>query len=269
MQINVPVMILGIHDLYPVMCGCHDCESGHSFGPAMREYYLIHYIKSGQGSFTYGEKSWQLTKGQCFLICPNEITLYKADEKQPWHYTWVAFSGEYAKGLLAAVGLGSENHVFESGPATVLFEELYEKIIRNDFAHGKPEYYLLSLLWSLFFLLPQVETHETQSTRYVKKTRDYIFSMYTNKISVASLAQFCGLDRRYLCRIFKKEIGMTLQEYILDYRLSKAHALLLETSLTIGDTARSVGYTDVYNFSKMFKKKYGVSPRNIRVQNNG
>jgi AraC-like DNA-binding protein len=93
--------------------------------------------------------------------------------------------------------------------------------------------------------------------------------MYTNKISVASLAHFCGLDSRYLCRIFKKETGMTLQEYILDYRLSKAHVLLLETSLTIGDTARSVGYTDVYNFSKMFKKKYGVSPRNIRVKNSG
>ena len=75
-----------------------------------------------------------------------------------------------------------------------------------------------------------------------------------------------GIDRRYLSRIFLRETGMTPKEYLVRIRLSRAADLLENSSCTVTETARSVGYDDVYNFSKIFKKKYGISPAYYRQQ---
>jgi AraC-like DNA-binding protein len=95
---------------------------------------------------------------------------------------------------------------------------------------------------------------------YTKRTKDYIMANYANHISIEGIAYMLGIDRRYLCRVFYKNTGNTPQNFLINYRLEKAAALLNKHSYSVSEAARSTGYDDIYNFSKMFKKKYGVPP---------
>lgn len=263
MEKQVPVFNTGLHDLYPLFCGYEDCCHSHSFGPAVREYFLIHFIKKGQGVFTRGKKEYPLSKGQCFLIQPNEVTIYQADRDKPWTYIWIAFNGESAGGFIKSAGL-DENPVFGNDRISAAFDRLRAYIFGSPQGSGKNEFAMLSILYAIFDALPQKSADLSQRELYVKMVRNYVGNMAAGAISVERLASFCGLDRHYLCRVFKEQTGLTLQEYVIDFRMKKARQLLLYTSLAVGEVAHSVGYTDAYNFSKMFKKYNGMSPLNFR-----
>ncbi len=66
-------------DLYLCFCGMSACRPNHSFGPAVRPNYIIHYILSGKGTYQVGERRYEIRQGQGFLIEPEAVTFYKAD----------------------------------------------------------------------------------------------------------------------------------------------------------------------------------------------
>ena len=66
-----------IGSLYVNCCGCSQTESLHSFGPASKPHYLIHYVLSGKGIFRFHDKEYRLEKGYGFLIQPNELAFYQ------------------------------------------------------------------------------------------------------------------------------------------------------------------------------------------------
>ena len=67
-------------------CGVQRCGAHHSWGPAVRDHYLIHYITSGHGVFTSGGKTYSLSSGDGFLVTPSHVVSYVADEDDPWEY---------------------------------------------------------------------------------------------------------------------------------------------------------------------------------------
>jgi AraC-like DNA-binding protein len=80
------------------------------------------------------------------------------------------------------------------------------------------------------------------------------------------IAQKMNLDRRYLSRIFKEKTGVTIKDYLIGVRMEEAKRRL-ETGESITDAARLCGYDDVCNFSKMFKKRFGISPQQWQQKN--
>ncbi len=81
-------------------------------------------------------------------------------------------------------------------------------------------------------------------------------------ISVEKIAQHLNLDRTYFSVIFKKKTGLSPKQYILSYRMNIAANLIIKKHITVSVVANSVGYSDLYTFSKMFKRHFGVSPSN-------
>ena len=75
-------------ELYLAYCGREICEAGHTYGPAVRQEYLLHYVISGKGTFTADGKTTELGAHDAFLIMPEETTVYRADAKEPWSYVW-------------------------------------------------------------------------------------------------------------------------------------------------------------------------------------
>lgn len=104
-------------DLRPYQYGWEECNSLHSFGPFVRNHYLFHYILNGQGTlFSHavnGEiHEYHLGAGQGFLICPGQINLYTADEKDPWKYVWLEFDGMRVPEFLLRAGLEQDQPVY-------------------------------------------------------------------------------------------------------------------------------------------------------------
>lgn len=75
-----------------------------------------------------------------------------------------------------------------------------------------------------------------------------------------------GINRSYLSDIFKKKLGMPPQNYLVHYRMERGGELLRTTELPIQEVAKRSGYDNPLTFTKMFKKTYGVSPREYRIR---
>lgn len=99
-----------------------------------------------------------------------------------------------------------------------------------------------------------------RSRAYFARALDYIQTNYHRQITVTKLADHLGLTRSYFSRIFQEHAGTTPKEYIVNYRLEKAVELLTENGLSQKEVASLVGYSDVYAFSRMFRRKYGMPP---------
>jgi len=257
-------------DLNMYHCGQENCESGHYFGPAVRDHFLIHYINSGKGKFCIGQKEYVLQKGQGFLICPDIVTYYQADYDDPWFYSWVGFQGLKAEGYLRSAGLTQENPIFTCGHDDYIGNCFSQMMEAKSLQKGR-EMHLLGLLY--LFLSQLIEQngeniiYDYPGSRrdvYVQKAIEYIEKNYSRKMGIAELAHHLGLDRSYLGSVFKEKLNISLQDFLLHYRINKACELLKNTNLSIGNISRSVGYEDPLLFSKLFRKNKGFPPREYR-----
>lgn len=77
-------------------CGLQSCAPNHSWGPGVRDHFLIHFVLSGKGKYVCEGKEYDLKAGDMFLIKPSQVVSYIADENDPWEYYWVGFNGTYA-----------------------------------------------------------------------------------------------------------------------------------------------------------------------------
>jgi len=242
---DVSIVNKHFHDINPLSFGYEKCRKSHSFGPAIREYYLIHYIKEGKGIIINKNGTHTAKKGDIFIIKPHQVNTYTADKNEPWEYIWIGFDGELAKRL----NLIEETVV--SFPEITFFEMLECENIQST----KSEF----LTSKIFMILSILFSNEKGKNDYVKQVSDYIDTNYMNEIYVEDISKLIKLDRRYLCRIFKISTGITIKQYIINIRIKKAKELL-KAGFSISDASSMTGYTDSFNFSKMFKKICGISP---------
>ena len=246
----IPVINKGFAELNPLQAGEEMCRPLHSYGPAIRSYYLIHYVVSGKGVLEKNGERFAVTKGNAFLIRPDELCVYTADEHDPWHYIWVGFDGK-----LASQFDGIED-IFAAP------EKLFEEIALADSYGNCMSEYLASKLFALYTAL----FAEKQSKKdYVEQVSDYISSNYAADITVSGIASVIGVDRTYLSKLFADKIGMSIQEYLITTRISHAEEFL-KSGYMVYEAAAMCGYPDVSNFSRMYKRKKGISPVEARIK---
>lgn len=105
---------------------------------------------------------------------------------------------------------------------------------------------------------------QNQYSRAVVSAILFIEKNYAKEISLNIIAKASGLTPSYFSALFKKEMGETLSNYIIRYRLDIAKQLLRETRLSISEIASSVGYPDIKYFSRLFKKHMNITPSEFR-----
>ncbi len=98
----------------------------------------------------------------------------------------------------------------------------------------------------------------------VGKVKRYVAQHLQEDISCGGIANWVNMNPDYLTRLFKKETGLTVSDYILQERMDVAKTMLARTDLPIGDIAGSVGFNNFSYFSKMFKKVTSVNPQDYR-----
>lgn len=103
---------------------------------------------------------------------------------------------------------------------------------------------------------------ETYTKSYVvKRIINYLTESYDQSISLEQIAHNMYLSPVYISKIFKEETGESPINYLIKIRLERAKEYLqMNNNKSIKWVAKQVGYEDVYHFSKLFKKYYGISP---------
>lgn len=250
--------------------GEETCEPNHFHGPAIRDEYLLHYVISGQGSYIIDDHKYVLRAGQGFFIPPHKITYYQADEKDPWHYTWVGFKGSEAKRLISKTGLGDTEYIFSCGEESDI-RNYFKKMEHIRRINRGREERLIGLTYQILGCLIQDAVHDesrddkdSNQLIYLKEAIMYIRSNYYKPLSISDVASYLAIDRSYLFMIFKQQLNISPKTYLMHYRFNKASHLLISTSLTVNDISFSIGYKDPLTFSKAFKKHFNLSPRHYR-----
>lgn len=251
-------------EFYLCYCGYAKCESLHSFGPAVRPNYLIHLILEGRGLYKVGDTKYDLSAGQGFLIEPEVQTFYQADSKDPWSYLWIGFDGSRAKEYLRDIGLGGGKKTFRYKDSAELKNMVLELLKRNTYTIEN-EFYREGFLYSFFSVLSRnlkadAAPRDDTENLYVRQAIEFIQNNYHYGIRVSDIADYVGVSRGYLHTLFIKNLGQSPQEFLLNFRISRASQLLILTDLTVEGVAQSCGYSDPLVFSKIFKKKHGVTP---------
>lgn len=239
----------------PVHYGQEQCTP--SFKVAVpRPYWLLHFVVSGKGVFQIGNTAVTVQSGQIFVIRPHQPHAYEADMHAPWHYMWVAFESDIPLPDILATD------VITLPSARKLFTELFAA---NEMSVGKEEY-VASRIWELISLLLRMENGKADRPNpYVIRAKQYFEENYMRDIKVADIAKEVCLDRSYFSAVFKKQTGISPQQYLHQYRLEQAAQLLAEGNSTVTAAAYRVGYNNIVNFSRMFKKHFGVPPSHYRA----
>ena len=258
---------LEINDLHVNNFGYSVTKPCHKFGPAVRNFYLIHYIIDGKGEFCVNNNCYALQKGQGFLIEPDYQTVYMADAKEPWTYVWVGFSGKKSTEILNSIGICQDFPIF-----TCCEDQHPEKyvmdMLRHNHASSADSYRQMAMLYLFFSCLTQANKDQTVRSSndnvYVMHAIRYIQNHYSEPLRVEDLADYVGLNRSYLCTLFKKHTGLSPIKYLQTFRLTKAAHLLSMTQLSIASIAFSCGYQEPESFHKIFRQTTGLSPSEYR-----
>ena len=214
-------------------------------GPHIRFFYLIHVVATGNGCFIEGSETHAFSEGDVYIAKPYIPTYYDYEEDSGLKYAWIGFSGNYAKKL---DNMRSVYHL--SGDYYARIKELVDK---NDIVYAQP------VIEILLDIINEILAKEEKEL--LKNVKKYVDENFASDISIETLAKDFSYNRTYLSRIFKKQYGVSLKEYLMNKRLSEALSLILGGQ-KVSAACYQVGFSNPYNFSRSFKKRYGVSPAN-------
>lgn len=252
-------------------CGYAECEPFHSYGPATRSNYIIHYILDGKGTYQVGEQKYQLSKGQGFLIEPETLTFYQADKDEPWSYLWVGFGGSEAGKLIQDIGLNSRQLIYQCDYGEEL-KEIVFSMLKHTQSTASNLYYLQGRLYDFFSVLTRdvvIDSYEdtTKESIYVQDAIAYIRNNYSKGVNVSDIAEYLNINRSYLYTMFKDSLDLSPKEFLTKFRVSRAKEQLTLTDLSVEYIAYSCGYKNSLVFTKAFKQEIGMTPSKYRKIN--
>lgn len=258
-------------DLNLYQYGWEQTEPLHSYGPYARNHYLFHYVISGKGLLLANGQEYAIEGGHGFLITPGEVTTYRADEQDPWEYTWIEFDGLRAHEALNLAGISGQNPVYS--PASAKAGQLLQEQMLFLVNHSQDSP-LRQIGYGFLFLDQLVQSSASHQAQSPRRLRDFLYEG-------GSVLHRAALQRRYFHRgyllllrtepqLFQQGVpgyhGESPQGFLLHYRMARAAQLLTESRLPISTISTMVSYPNQLHFSRAFKNVYGISPRDYRAK---
>lgn len=250
--------------------GAEICDKNYSFGPTIRDNFVLHFIVDGKGKFTIDGQTTELGVGDMFILPKGKVTFYQADKEHPWTYLWVGFSGSKAESILSKTQLLEQYFRHSTLKSRVLDQIVKLTQFRDQKLDDVTELQLIAELYKLLAYLIEESPSKAISDgsiliqNYIRQTKKIIHSQYGTSLKVGEIADKLNLNRSYLYKIFKEETGYSIKDYIVQVRMEKSADLLTNTTFHISEVANAVGFTDGLAFSKAFKKYFNQSPSNYR-----
>lgn len=256
-------------DLSLYSAGYEECASGYSYGPKIRSYHLIHFVLYGKGELHINEHVFQLSAGDAFFIPAGKVSYYKASKDDPWYYAWISFLGISSQMYLYQLMTSTDDVYIIHGLDVTKYKECIFEIIALQDASTSSYFQANGILFQIMAML----FHDVhfQESRWGKpsvadEVKYYFDINYAEKIKLRDVAKSFGIHPNYLTRIFHEKYGISPKQYLMDLKLKKARRLLTTTELSVSVIAGSLGFDDQLAFSKIFKKKFTISPSEYRKQ---
>lgn len=244
--------------------GCNDLRP---------EYNKIYYICGGEGWIKIEEDVFYPKPGQFVFIPAGTLHSFSAVNDNTFTKYWCHFTSNVALAPLFTYFLIPYCIDLECNPETELpFKKL------GTCWRKKPPYYILKSkaavldIVSAFFERCLSGSSADTLPLSLHKLLDlinYIDDHLSETIKVEDLAERMHYHPNYFIKNFKAHLGLSPMQYINKRRLETAKQLILNSGMPFGEIASKTGFSDIYHFSKSFKKYTGVTPKDFRNSNDG
>ena len=235
-------------------------------GRILSEYQLV-YITRGSGVFATAERSYDVTEGCAFMLFPGEFHRYSPDPDTGWDERWVGFRGAYPDKLVEEGILTSDQPLMEIGLDHHVVE-LFDRIV--SIVRTQDPFFQARAGAAIVMLLAELATHpersrQTQdSSRIVEQARFALEENVYGTVDLSELSEKLGISTSHLTSVFRSYTGMTPYQYFIWMKINKAKEYLGSPDMSVKQIALDLGFQDPYYFSRLFKRKTGISPARWR-----
>jgi AraC-like DNA-binding protein len=254
--------------LWPLRSGHNTAKVNYAVGPRFIECYSFHFVLSGSVALTYRNETVILSKGDLFCLHPHLKYSYRATDNNtapPLRMHWFAFYGNQAAPLVERIGITEQKPYLRSRTTTELETLLMQIFDLMKERQKDRDLRLQTMMYRMFALLSQpLPTDVPDRTDWLQKCLQYMDMHFLEGITVSDVVQVAGVHRSHLYSEFSNRFGISPREYLIRLRMERAVEMLKQRTLFITEISLSLGYSDLYTFSRAFCNFYGLSPSNYR-----
>jgi len=254
-------------DLAVVSGGRERCEPRYLVERDGFPYQCLEFVLSGEGELEIEGRRFKIKAGSVFSYGPGVRHRIATSKAKPMTKYFVDFCGLKAERLLKEIPLehGVPLELGEPEHAYRLFEEL----VRHGLGMGRRSHELCSkLLECLFLAVSQSSAPygslSGKAASSFMKCKEIVQERFMELEGLQELADACGLEAAYMCRLFKKFERSSPYNYIMRLRMGRAAELLRDGRSLVKEVAASCGFQDQYQFSRCFKRMHGIAPGQYR-----
>lgn len=257
------------HQVYPFK----DHPPHHYFnwenGRILDEFQVV-YITAGHGVFESARmRETKVKEGSVILLFPGEWHRYKPDYATGWDEYWVGFKGTIAENIFQRNFFSYDEAVLVVGvkeEIVALFSEIIEQTKKE-----KPGYQplvsgaVLHMLGKIHAIRKQYKIQqENHVHEIINKAIVLLRSRMDEQIIMQNVALELQISYGWFRKMFKLYTGMAPQQYLIQLKIEKAKMLLNDLNKSVKEIAYELNFEYPLNFSKLFKEKVGLSPKQYR-----
>ena len=254
--------------------------------PITNDCYSISFKKFVQGDLTYGRTKYDFTNGALFFIAPRQVLQWDETAVFEQKGFSINFHEDFLKGTELALAIKkygffsySVNEALHLSPREEQQIELLIENINLEY-HNNPDTFSKDIIISHLSTLlkyahryyerqfmQRAELSNSLLEQFNQQLEDYFESGQLHEHGIPSIEQIADkllVSQRYLSDTLKKETGKTTTEHLHLYLIDEAKNILLNPNKTIAEVAYELGFEYPPYFSRLFKKKEGMSPTAYR-----
>lgn len=236
---------------------------------------ILHII-SGKGVIVIKDKLYPFEAGSVFFINGKNAHCSVPEQPEKYVRNKIIFSRNYIEKILLHTNciiwlekLFNENNGMsinftpeQSGKLDILFLKLNEKLKENTYDTNLKT--LLCILSIMNIAIEHTGHYIPTLKNKISELLEYINKNLDKNLLLEELCEIVHMSKYHLCRTFKRTMDMTISEYILIMRLSKAKTMLTESDVQISEIVMSCGFSSFAYFSKIFKEYEKITPTQYR-----
>lgn len=273
--INVPSDFVKENMIYLQEIGERRLSSSFTNNGEEASSYLFFIVTDGQGELEYDGASYRISAGYCvFLDCRKTFCYCPVEKDLTVQYIYFAgfhmeeiYKQFIDKGIPCFRSYGPKVYMQE-------WQHIYDiaASARASLSTARDmEMYaaLISLVTNLIKLEEntRVPVRRALHKRDLQSVKEYLDKNYQEKITLDDLSETFFINKFYLTRLFREQYGASVNDYLIQVRLSHAKSLLRSTNMPIKKISSDCGFKNTNYFYKVFRKREGVSPGEFQKLN--
>ena len=249
-----------INDLQIINFVC-ETKGTENFQTKISSVYRINYVINGEAIIQCGVMRKKAVKGDVFFIFPSVPYVIEGDSN--FAYEYISFLGVKANVLTEKFGINYRSFLFENVQGVF---DLWQSALEFsssvcDFAYEGILYYTLAQIADKFIIKNSTQLNLVNSDRFML-VKKYIDDNFSNaNFSLSDIAKEFGYNKKYISTAFKKRFKVCITDYVNTIKINHACILMEQNYTSVSDIAYLCGFTDPMYFSRLFKLKMKISPK--------